>query len=346
MIKLLLTENEKNNIKKILVIQTAFIGDAILCTTIYKGIKKILPHCSIDVLAIPQTSNLFQNNPHISNVYEFDKREFKKRIYSFLKIQNIIRVNKYDAAISIQSSLTSSILMLLGMIKIRIGYPRQKLLTHSIKSIKGLHLRKRVLRLLEPLGGHNLDDQTELYWGEGESERIDEILNGRDSSKFIAIAPGSAQFTKQWPKEYFASLIKSLEQNGWIIFLIGGKEDRTLSEEIIESKSLSSVNLAGDLSILESAALISKMDLVISNDSAPLHIANAVQTDVFAIFGPTVKDFGFYPYRDNGRILEVNLDCRPCGKHGGDKCPLEHFKCMVDLTPEQVYKEVVGKFST
>jgi len=107
---------------------------------------------------------------------------------------------------------------------------------------------------------------------------------------------------------------------------------------------LRSINLAGDLTLLESAALISKVDLVVSNDSAPLHIANAVKTDVFTIFGPTVKEFGFYPYRKNDKIFEVDLECRPCGKHGGKECPLGHFKCMLEVKPEIIWKEIKNKF--
>lgn len=346
MVKYSLTDNEKNSISKVLIIQTAFIGDAILSTTVFKGIKKVLPNASLDVLAIPQTSNLFYNNPNIENVYEFNKRKFYNRVTSFFKILSLIKKNKYDLAISIQSSFTSSVLMKFGGVKFRIGYPRQKLLTHTIKLKKGLHIRKRVLRLLEPICNKTiLDDETELFWSIDESNRISKIAELESSKLKIAIAPGSAQFTKQWPKEYFGRLIKKLEENNFNVFLIGGKEDRYLCDEIVAKHDLSAVNLSGDLTLLDSAALINKVDLVISNDSAPLHIANAVKTDVFAIFGPTVKRFGFYPYRENDKILEVELDCRPCGKHGGDKCPLEHFKCMVELTPEIVFEEVKNKFS-
>jgi lipopolysaccharide heptosyltransferase II len=344
MIEYSLSEKEKKEIKKVLVIQTAFIGDAILSTTIFKGIKKILPNVSLDVLAIPQTSNLFLNNPNIVNVYEFDKRKLLDRIKAFFKVLSQIKNNKYDLAISIQSSFTSSILMRLGGIKFRIGYPRQKLLTHTIRLKKGLHIRKRVLRLLEPLSVKTtLNDETELFWGRKESDKISKIAELENSDLKIAIAPGSAQFTKQWPKGYFGKLVKKLEGNNIQVFLLGGKEDKVLCDEIIRENNLKCPNLSGELTLLDSAALINKVDLVISNDSAPLHISNAVKTDVFAIFGPTAKGFGFYPYRENDKILEVELDCRPCGKHGGDKCPLGHFKCMIDLTPEMVFEEVKNK---
>jgi len=88
------------------------------------------------------------------------------------------------------------------------------------------------------------------------------------------------------------------------------------------------------------------MDLVVCNDSAPLHMANAVKTDVFAFFGPTVQKFGCYPYRNGDKMLEVELDCRPCGKHGGNQCPLNHHRCMLDVKPEAVYEEIKQHFLT
>ncbi|MBK8945504.1 MAG: lipopolysaccharide heptosyltransferase II [Ignavibacteriae bacterium] len=343
--KLQLSEKEKKSIKKILVIQTAFIGDAILSTPILREIKKIYPTSKLDILVIPQTSNLFKHNPHISKIIEFDKREKLTRIFSFFKVLKIVFIEKYDAVISIQSSFTSSIIMLIGRIKIRIGYPRQKLLTHTINLIKGLHLRKRVLKLLEPFGDFIFNDETELFWSEQEEKKIDMLLNRSDGIFRLGIAPSSAQFTKQWPKEYFKELIKLLSNHNLEIFLIGGKEDKLLCNEIAEINAAKIKNLAGELSLLESAALIKNMNLILSNDSAPMHIANAVKTDVIAIFGPTVKNFGFYPYRENDKILEVELDCRPCGKHGGSKCPLDHFKCMLELKPEFVYQKIKEKLT-
>lgn len=344
MVKYNLTNREINSVKRILVIQTAFIGDVILSTTIFKGIKNIFPDAKLDVLLIPQTSILLKDNKLINEIIEFDKREIQNRIGSIFTVVKKIKENKYDLAISIQSSLTSSLLMLLGKIPIRIGYPRQKLITHTIDLEKGLHIRKRVLQLLKPLSENSFDDQTELFYGEQEEFRVDKILNKIPNKKIIALAPGSAQYTKQWPKEYFGELINLIEEEGFDTVLIGGPEDKFVCNEIKSKYNLDAVNLAGELSLLESAVLIKKIDLVISNDSAPLHIANAVKTDVIAIFGPTVKKFGCYPYRDGDKILEVELDCRPCSKHGGDSCPKEHFKCMKNIKPKMVFEVVKNKF--
>ncbi|MCI0496173.1 glycosyltransferase family 9 protein, partial [candidate division KSB1 bacterium] len=147
--------------------------------------------------------------------------------------------------------------------------------------------------------------------------------------------------TKMWLKDYFIALIDRLKNKNLAIFLIGGAADKSLCEEIKQRSSNKKViTVAGYLSILESAALIQKLDLMVTNDSAPLHIANAVKTDVLAIFGPTVRRFGCYPYRDRDRLLEIDLYCRPCARHGGKRCPEGHFRCMKEITPQIVYDSI------
>ena len=159
----------------------------------------------------------------------------------------------------------------------------------------------------------------------------------------LGIAPGSVWQTKKWPKGYFITLLEMLSKEKIKIILFGAKDEQPLCQEIIDNSKADALNLAGSLSVLESAALIKKIDLMISNDSAPLHIANAVQTNVLAIFGPTVKRCGCYPFQENDTLIEVELYCRPCKKHGGRRCPEKHFRCMRDINPEMVFETIVSK---
>ena len=159
------------------------------------------------------------------------------------------------------------------------------------------------------------------------------------------MAPGSVWETKKWPERYFKELLQ--KSSDYSIYLIGGADDFNLCQRLInESNHPNMINCAGKISILESCALIKEMNLVLCNDSAPLHMANAVKTDVFAFFGPTVKKFGCYPYRKNDKILEIDLDCRPCAKHGGNKCPLNHHNCMQEMKPDYVINEIENYFKT
>jgi heptosyltransferase-2 len=329
-----------NNYKKILVLQTAFLGDVILSTPLIRALRQLYPNSHLDVLTIPETGIIFRANPYINEIIYFHKRSIFKKVISFISLVFKIRQKKYDLAISIQSSMTSSFLLLFGRIPERLGFTRQKFLILSVHHTKGLHKIQKILRLMEPLTDQKFDMQTEIFWTEMEEKKSKQILDKfqNKNKQVIGIAPGSIWSTKRWIKESYLELVKLLEKNNFQIVLIGGKEDFELCNFIKNDSN--AINASGSFSILESAALIEKLDLLITNDSAPLHIANAVKTDVIAIFGPTVKELGFYPFRESDKVIEVDLDCRPCGSHGGNKCPLGHHNCMKFITAETVFNEV------
>lgn len=330
--------------RKILVIQTAFLGDVIMSTPLIRAMRKIFPASQIDVLTIPETGIVFRECPHVNNVLNFDKRKLLRKISSFIKIVFKLRKEKYDLAVSIQGSLTSSFLMLLGAISTRVGFARQKWVTKPVTHEKGLHIRERYVSLVKPFSEKKFDLQTEICWSIDEQEKSQQIIQSyQKKNRFlVGIAPGSVWNTKRWPKEYFTVLLNWLGQENIQVIFIGGGEDRLLCEEIIGQSTANALNLAGKLSVLESAAVIRQLDLLITNDSAPLHMANAVKTDVIAFFGPTVRRFGCYPYRPNDRMLEVDLYCRPCSKHGGKKCPEKHFRCMRDIKPKMAFKAIIS----
>lgn len=330
--------------KNILVIQTAFLGDVILSTPVIRGLRKIFSEANIDVVTIPGTSIVFEFNPYVRQVIEFEKKSPIKKLFLFYRLIKKLRQNNYDLAISIQSSFTSSLLMALGKTPERVGFHFQKMVTIPVSHEKGLHIRDRYLSLLTPFSKEKFDNQTELFWTEKEERHAQQAfdVNPKKSSQAIGIAPGSVWQTKMWLKDYFIELLDRLADKNIAIFLIGGVSDKSLCEEIRQkSKNSNVIDVAGELSVLESAALIQKLDLMVTNDSAPLHIANAVKTDVLAIFGPTVRRFGCYPYRERDKMLEIDLCCRPCAKHGGNRCPEKHFRCMKEITPQTVYDTLI-----
>ncbi len=234
--------------------------------------------------------------------------------------------------------------MWLSGIKIRVGYKKQKLLTNKISFPSGMHSKDKALQLLQDFSNEPLKGDSEVFPSAADFSKAKKLTENNRTNKKIAIAPASVWATKKWPHSYFIELLKKGES--FSFYLIGGKEDKTLCDSIIKQSGHQNItNCAGELSILESCALIKEMDLLVCNDSAPLHMANAVNTPVFALFGPTVKDFGCYPYREADKILEIELDCRPCSKHGSNKCPKGHHKCMIDLRPESVIKQIEDFFS-
>jgi heptosyltransferase-2 len=332
--------------KRILIIQTAYLGDVILTTSFIKAVRQVFKSAIIDILTIPQTADIFKHNPHIHHQLIFRKSKLHHKIPSFFSLVRQVCKNRYEIAFSIQGSLTSSLIMYFGRIPSRIGFKGQKLLTKAVSGNEGDHARIRKLHLLEKIGGSNFDTQTEIFFSEKDHDQIRSILTDYSSEQFkIGIAPGSIRNTKKWPVEYFIKLINNLDNQNMAIFLIGGTDDEALCQNIEKQSKINVCNTAGDLSLLEATALIQKLDLMITNDSAPLHMANAVKTDVLAIFGPTVRKFGFYPFREHDQVFEIDLYCRPCSQPGGRRCPEKHFRCMRDLLPEKVTKEVIKRYN-
>ena len=335
----------KNSAQNILIIQTAFIGDVILITPLIAAVNKLFPKAKIDVMVIPDTSGILENNPRVNNIIKFDKR--KNKFFSFLKTLKTLKNNKYDIALTPHSSMTTAFLMFLAKIKIRVGFARwaaRNLLTHKIPHLKNVHKIEKNLYLISPFTDEKFSIQTELFPTTEMQNKAADIISTFDKSviKIIAIAPGSNWFTKKWPKEYYERLVDKLSNKNFGIIFIGSKQEQQLCEDIKPEKN--SINLAGGLSLLESAAVIKLCNLMICNDSGALHLANAMQTDVMAFFGPTVKKIGYYPFRENDKVLEVDLDCRPCSSHGTNTCPLEHHNCMYLIEPDFVASEVLRKF--
>jgi len=329
--------------KKILLIQTAFLGDAILTTPLVRALRQTFPDSMIDIMVIPETAAVFKNNPNINNIIIYNKRKLVWKWLDLFSLLINIKSNKYDLAVSAQLSMRTSLIMWMSGIPNRLGFPRQKLKTMTINLPKGLPVVKRYIKLMEALTNESFTYQTEVFWDEKTENAVNDLAGRylKTNKHTVGIAPGSVWATKRWLPQYFSELIRLLAERNIHSVLIGGKEDYILCDEIAAESGLKPLNTAGKLTIQGSAAFIKRLNLIVTNDSAPLHLANAVQTDVVAIFGPTIRRFGFFPFRQNDKVLEIGLKCRPCGKHGGKRCPLKHFSCMKSITPDMVFKSVL-----
>lgn len=333
--------------KKILLVQTAYLGDVILTTPLIRAVKQVFPQAKLDVLVIPQTAGALANNPYIDQLILFDKR--RQKWSAFKDVLQILKARHYDLAISPHSSFTTGLLLKLSGIPQRVGFRRSPIryfLTHKIPMPKADFTIEKYLTLLQPFSNQKFSIQTELFPSQADRELADMWLQKLESGRpTIAIAPGSVWPTKRWPAEYYTQLVANLKQRFNLVF-IGSKDERALCQQIIDQAGMEqALNLAGELSILQSAAVIANCDLMICNDSGALHMANAMQTDVFAFFGPTVRSFGFFPFRPHDKVFEVpDLYCRPCGKHGHKECPEGHFRCMLEIKPEEVLQAIGEKF--
>lgn len=317
--------------KKILIVQTAFIGDVILTTPLVSGVNQIYPSAKIDVLAIPSGAEIWKNNPVINRIFTYDKKGSDRKIVQLFKLIFILRQVKYDWVISPHRSLRSGIISYFSGAPFRTSFDKStgsKIFYNEVIPYRQVHEIDRNLDLIHFNNRSKI--LPSVYPLPAEKEKIDIlILEKRIKFPFIVIAPGSVWHTKRWPTDKFADLIKGLIDKGVNICLIGGKEDVLLGKKLSEISPLC-FDFTGMLNIRESYYLIKQSRCLITNDSAPLHLGSASGIPTLAIFGPTVPLFGFSPYgNDRSIVVEIQgLSCRPCGIHGGDKCPLKHFNCM------------------
>jgi heptosyltransferase-2 len=344
------TKASADGLRSVLIIQTAFLGDVVLITPLVRAAHELFPEAALDVLVIPETAPVLAGNPHIRKVLTFDKRSNK--VLAFLRTLLEVRRNRYDLAISPHSSLTTAYLMRLGGIPERLGFDRwaaSRHLTLKVPHLQGVHKTRKNLHLLSVFTDREFDMQTEVFPDPAMRERAGRLVEAlpHPGRPVIAVFPGSIWFTKRWPEEYFAALVRGLYQAGFNILLGGSAAERDLCERMIKASGAQAADIAGRMDPLESAAVIERCDLVVCNDSAPVHLANAVRTEVFAIAGPTdMRQMGYFPFRPRDLILEIDLDCRPCGSHGARRCPEGHHRCMRDLKPEMVLKAILDRIAS
>ncbi len=322
---------------KFLIIQTAFIGDVVLATSMVEKLKESYPNSSIDFLLRKGNESLLTNHPHLRQVFVFDKKQGKYKNLFGLLLQ--IRREKYDYVINAQRFFASGFLTAFSGAKETIGFNKNPLsflfsnsVDHSISA--GDHDNHEVKRnhgLIEALTDASYT-RPRLYPSKEDFEKV------KKATPYICIAPASVWFTKQLPADKWIELIHK-QPEGLTIFLLGAKGDQALCKEIKDACSDHAVEiLAGQLSFLESAALMQNARMNFVNDSAPLHFATAVNAPVAAMYCSTVPAFGFGPLSDVSHVFETNekLDCRPCGLHGYKACPKGHFKCA-NIDIEKVF---------
>ena len=324
----------------ILIIHTAFIGDIVLSTALVSKVKEKYPDSDIYYLTTPLGKEILNNNPKIKEIIVYDKRGKDRGVGAFISFVRKIRKLKIDVCLTPHRYLRSSILCLLSGARIRVGYNIASLAFVFNKKIKYDKTKHEVEKLLSFIDDNTKRYELEMYPNERDKIRIDTLLkNLSDNKKIILIAPGSKWFTKKWPEEYFRILIQNLvKRDDLLVVITGGKEEKEI-ELNLDSKVL---DLRGEITLLELAELTKRAVLVVSNDSAPIHITSAFpDTRIIGIFGPTVKEFGFFPWSKNSKVFEINgLYCRPCAIHGGNSCPEKHFRCMREITPDLIENEI------
>lgn len=328
---------------KILIIQTAFIGDVVLATSLLESLHKEYPDAVIDFVLRKGNEGLLKGHPFLREVIVFNKKQGKYK--ELRRIIKKARLEQYDYAINVQRFFTTGLLTALSGAKVKIGFDKnpmswafQHRAPHEISTEPhaSKHEIERNHALISTLTSQASPLPPKLYPSDDDYKAVPE------NQEYVCLAPASVWFTKQLPEYKWEELIESLPKH-LHLYLIGGPGDKELCNRLKKASSFPSEKihvLAGKISFLESVALIENAKMTYANDSAPMHFASAVNAPITAVFCSTVPSFGFGPLSDRAAILEAKqpLPCRPCGLHGKKACPKGHFKCS-EIDMQQVKEQ-------
>lgn len=307
------------------------MGDVLLATPLLRSIKKSNPKIEIDFIVRSEYADAVKYNPNISKIFSYIKNGDNKSLYDELLKRN------YDLIIDLQNNNRSA-----GIVQ-SLSKPVAKFYKPTLKKFLLVHFKINLFgeiisipeRYANSFNEIKLDEKGLELFIPGEIKprvNFDENL--------IGFCPGSKHFTKMWPAEYFIELGNKLIDGGKKIILLGGKDDKHICDEI-SSKIKDAINLSGENNLLQIAADMKSCKLIICNDSGLMHAAGAVDVPIIAIFGSTVKEFGFFPFKSRSLVLENNfLSCRPCSHIGRKSCPKKHFQCMKNISPGLVYENI------
>ena len=320
---------------KILVIQTASIGDVILATPVVEKLHRFFPDAQIDLLVKKGNETLFAGHPFLHEVHVWDKQS--DSLFIFAKLVSHVRNARYDLVVNLQRFLKTGLMTAFSGAGMTIGFdknPVSFLFTRKIShKLNGIHEIRRNLALIDEITD-NSTEKPMLYPSPGDYLQVASLK----TFCYYTMSPASLWFTKQYPMEKWVDLVKCVPP-GASVYLLGAGSDHSLCEEIISLAAHPGVNnLAGKLTFLQSAALMQDAKMNFTNDSAPMHLASAVNAPVTAIYCSTIPGFGFGPLSDDSQVAEIanELYCRPCGLHGYRSCPEKHFRCALDIRVEQL----------
>ncbi len=327
---------------KIIFIQTAFLGDCILSTGLIEKWNAYYPNDQIDVLIRKGNEGVFENNPHVHRIFIWDKKKSKyKQLFNLI---GHLRKAKYDMLFNLQRFASTGLLTACSGARIKTGFDKNPLsflfdrrIIHQIGGPSKIHEVERNHLLIKEF----TDSEAGLprIYASNEHSLVSQI---GEYGTYITIAPASVWFTKQYPFQKWVSFLTKIDPK-YTVVLLGSKQDHQLCEQIkfaakeVHAK-LQISNLCGTLNIVESARVMKQAVMNYVNDSAPMHIASAVNAAVCAIYCSTIPDFGFGPLSEHSFIVQYkgSLDCRPCGLHGKKACPEHHFKCAGMIEDQQL----------
>ena len=321
---------------KILVVNVNWLGDVIFSVPVFKALKAAYPQAKVSCLAVPRVGEVLQMCPFVDEVIIYDEDDKHRHFWKKLKIANLLRSKKFDAAFLLHRSLTRALIIFLAGIPKRVGYTTKTprwLLTHPVQSLNGdAHRSLDYLNVVESFGIAVFDQTCQLSVPQSESNAIQRKLaeNGiGQDDKFVVLNPGGNWDLKRWPQENFAALTRNLvEQFKVRVVISGADKDQALAKNIAQESKVNPVVLAGQTKFKELAALFYRAQVVISADTGPLHLASGVGTKTIALFGPTRPEITGPRGSGKRTVLHNDVGC--------NKTPCYHLACGQNVCMQSI----------
>jgi len=336
--------------KKILVIAPSWVGDCMLMQPMLMRLKQREPTCQIDVLAPPWSAKLLYAMPEVAEVIVNPFPHGALQLRARYQLGKQLRAARYAQAIVLPNSLKSALVPFFANIPLRTGFVgemRYGLLNDARKLDKQVLplMIERFAQLAEAPDGEIPRPLVNPKLEISQAQRDATLQKlGLTLAQPVAVFCPGAEYgsAKRWPAAYFAEVAQGLQQQGYAVWLIGSGKDKTVADEIVALSTPSTQNLCGKTDLADAIALLSAAALVISNDSGLMHIAAALDRPMLAIFGSSSPQFT-PPLSSKSKVIKIEIACSPCFKR---ECPLGHFNCMMQITPDKVWDKAQPLLTT
>lgn len=342
-------DGKNRSIRRVLVIKMRYIGDTVLMTPLLKALKTGMPWADIDVAVNGSSVPVLDNNPYVARILDFDDRTVSAKTLGLIRLMHHIRRRRYDLVLDLTNNDRSSLLSFISGATRRIGYWSEHTLrlklsyTRIVESVLGTaHTVDHHLAVAAALGLPAEVRDPCIFVTSKTIKAVEEklsLLEVDPGEPFAIIHPGARRWYKSWPIPRFAALADRITGNLKVrVILAGGRMDRDACREIRDRSDSPVIDLSGGMDLSELLALIRKGACLIGNDSAPIHLATAVNTPAVALFGPTDPK-AWAPRRSHDRVISAEFPCRPCG-HARPDCPRGKEYCMNEIPVETVWDAV------
>jgi heptosyltransferase-2 len=321
----------------VLIAQTSFLGDVVLTTPLVSALRRRLAPRRLAVLVRPEAVPLVAAHPDVDAVLVDDKRGRDRGLGGLVRVARRLRAEGFDLVVSPHRSLRTALVLAAAGIPQRVGFRQSRgafLYHRRVPRDRRHHDVERNLALAAPFGG--APEPARLHVPvTAEAAARAAALVPPGAGPLVGIAPGSVWATKRWSAEGYAAVIAGLAADGARCVVLGGPDEVALAERVAALAGSGTV-LAGRTDLATLVAVIDRLALLVANDSAPMHVACAREVPVVAVFCATTPALGYGPWGPRATVVEADVDCRPCARHGGRSCPRGTEDCIRLVAPAAV----------